>query len=50
MHKSRTMDLTEGPIMKKLIAFSIPVLLTALMNHTFTIADRIVVGQFAKPG
>ena len=50
MSKSRTMDLTEGPIMKKLIAFSIPVLLTALMNHTFTIADRIVVGQFAENG
>ena len=50
MFKSRTMDLTEGPIMKKLIAFSVPVLLTSLMNHTFTIADRIVVGKFAENG
>lgn len=50
MVKSRTMDLTEGPIMKKLIAFSVPVLLTSLMNHTFTITDRIVVGQCAENG
>ena len=50
MGKTRTMDLTEGPIMKKLIAFSVPILLTSLMNHTFTIADRIVVGRFAENG
>lgn len=50
MGKSRTMDLTEGPILKKLITFAVPVLLTALMNHTFTVADRIVVGRFAENG
>jgi len=50
MVKARTMDLTEGPIMKQLIAFAIPVLLTSLMNHTFTVADRIVVGRLAENG
>lgn len=50
MAKSRTMDLTEGPIMKQLIAFAIPVLLTSLMNQAFTVADRIVVGRFAENG
>ena len=50
MAKSNTMDLTRGPIMKQLVAFAIPVLLTSLMNQTFTVADRIVVGRFAKEG
>ena len=50
MAKARTMDLTQGPIMKQLIAFSVPVLLTSLMNHTFTVVDKIVVGRFAENG
>ena len=50
MAKARTMDLTQGPIMKQLIAFSIPVLLTSLLNHTFTVVDKIVVGRFAENG
>ena len=50
MVKARTMDLTQGPIMKKLIAFAIPVLLTSLMNQAFTVVDKIVVGRFAENG
>lgn len=46
MASSHTLDLTKGSITKKLIAFVIPVLLSALLQHLYTIADRIVVGQY----
>jgi putative MATE family efflux protein len=42
------MDLTHGPVMKKMIVFAIPILLSALLQQTYHAADMIVVGNFAK--
>ena len=50
MGKTKSLDLTQGSVTKKLIAFAIPILLTNVMQHLYTVADRVVVGQFAENG
>ena len=46
-NKVKSTNLTEGPILKKLILFSIPVILTGLLQQLYNAADMIVVGQWA---
>lgn len=50
MRSSGTMDLTKGSVSKQLIAFALPILLTNILQHLYTVADRVVVGQFAQSG
>lgn len=50
MRSSGTMDLTKGSVSKNFIAFVIPIMLTMLLQHLYTVADRVVVGQFAANG
>ena len=50
MVRRNTLDMTQGPIVKKLFAFAIPVLFTLVLQQLYTLADRAVVGQFAKNG
>ncbi len=40
-------DLTQGPILKKMILFAVPVLLTNLMQQLYNAADIMIIGQFA---
>ena len=47
---SHTLDLTTGSVTKKLLRFVIPILISGLLQHMYTIADRIVVGNFAASG
>lgn len=42
----KTIDMTQGNPLKLLIQFSIPVLLGNLFQQIYTLADRIIVGQF----
>ena len=48
--KRRTKDLTVGPIAKNLMVFVLPLIFTNLLQQLYTVADRIVVGQFAQNG
>ncbi len=48
MASKHSMDLTHGPVMKKMIVFAIPILLSALLQQTYHAADMLVVGNFAK--
>lgn len=50
MRKSNSLDMTEGPIIKKLLLFAIPVLLSSLLQHFYTIVGNVVVGNFASDG
>lgn len=50
MQKKKTMDLTTGSVAKKLLIFAIPIILSNILQHLYTAADRAVVGQFAKDG
>ncbi len=45
--KIREMDMCEGPIFSKLIVFSIPVILSGVLQLLFNAADVVVVGRFA---
>ena len=48
--KAKRVDLTSGPITKKLILFALPIIFSNLLQHFYSAADRIVVGQFAEDG
>jgi len=39
-------NLTEGPILKKLLIFSLPILLGSIVTEFYHVADSIIVGQF----
>lgn len=43
------MDMCSGPILSKMLRFSIPVMCTGVMQLFFNAADIVVVGQFAGP-
>lgn len=44
--KSKTVDMTEGPFLKKMIFFAIPLVLSGLLQSFYNAADLIVVGHF----
>lgn len=46
MDKRHTMDLTDGPVFKKLIIFVIPIVLSGVLQQLYNSADSVVVGQF----
>ena len=45
--KGKGIDLTEGPILRKILVFSIPVVLTGLLQQIYSATDMIVVGQWS---
>lgn len=45
--KDYTMDMCSGPILKKMLIFSIPLMCSSVLQLLFNAADIIVVGQFA---
>ena len=47
MNRSNQIDMTEGPIFSKLLQFSIPLILSSVLQLLFNAADVVVVGRFA---
>ncbi len=47
MRKNYEMDLTSGPLLKKIILFSLPLMLTSILQLLYNAADVVVVGAFA---
>lgn len=41
------MNLTEGPIFRQMLRFSVPLILTNMLTGLYTLADTLVVGRFA---
>ena len=39
-------NLTEGPIMNKLLIFAFPIVLTNLVQQLYSMVDLIIIGQF----
>lgn len=50
MRKTNSLDMTEGSIVKKLLLFALPVLMSALLQHFYSIVGNMVVGNFAVNG
>ncbi len=48
MVKKSAKDLTEGPILKNLILFALPIIASNLLQQFYSTADQIVVGKFAS--
>ena len=46
-HAHRTMDMTEGSLLAKVLFFSLPIMLSGILQLLFNAADTIVVGRFA---
>ena len=44
---AREMDMTEGPMLPKILSFSVPLILTGILQLLYNAADVIVVGNFA---
>lgn len=42
----KTVDLTEGPFLKKMIVFAIPLIVSGLLQSFYNAADLIIVGLF----
>ena len=50
MANGKTLDLTQGSVIKKLLIFAFPIMLGNILQQLYGAADRIVVGQFAENG
>ncbi len=48
--KTKEFDATKGPLLKKIILFAIPIILTGVLQQLYNAADMIVVGRFAQNG
>ena len=46
MEKRYSLDMTSGPFIKKILLFSVPLILTGLLQLAYNSADIIVVGRF----
>lgn len=46
MGKRFSLDMTNGPFLKKILIFSVPLMLTGLLQLAYNTADVIVVGRF----
>lgn len=44
------LDMTHGPVVGKLLAFTMPVLASNVLQHLYNAADKAVVGRFAANG
>ncbi|MBQ0039531.1 MAG: MATE family efflux transporter [Treponema sp.] len=44
--KKHTMDMTEGPVLSKILLFAIPLIFSSVLQILFNAADIVVVGKF----
>lgn len=47
MVKGYTMDMTKGPLVKNILLFALPLMLSSILQLLFNAADVVVVGRFA---
>ncbi len=50
MAVSARMNMTEGPLFKKLLVYALPVLATGVLQFLYNSADTVIVGRFAEDG
>lgn len=48
MTKSSTLNMTEGPLLKKILLYTLPIILTGVLQLLFNAADLVVVGRFGS--
>ncbi|MDE7256601.1 MAG: MATE family efflux transporter, partial [Clostridia bacterium] len=50
MEKQKTVDLTKGSVWKTLLLYSLPLLGSAMIQQAYSLADLLIVGNFAENG
>ncbi|MBO5914192.1 MAG: MATE family efflux transporter, partial [Clostridia bacterium] len=50
MSAGARMNMTEGPLFKKLLVYALPVLATGVLQFLYNSADPVIVGRFAENG
>lgn len=50
MNKSKTMDMTTGPFLKKIMLFALPIIFSGVLQLLFNAADIAIVGKFSSDG
>ena len=50
MATNSRMNMTEGPLFKKLLVYTLPVLATGVLQFLYNSADTVIVGRFAEDG
>ena len=45
MSESMNKDLTQGPVMRSMLLFAVPMILGNLLQQCYNIADTLIVGQ-----
>lgn len=50
MEKQKTVDLTKGSVWKTLLLYSLPLLGSAMIQQAYSLADLLIVGNFARDG
>lgn len=48
MSQSRNMDMCEGPLFGKIVRYTIPIILTGVLQLLFNAADLVVVGRYGS--
>ncbi len=44
--RTREFDVTSGPIVRKMLAFALPLMLTGVVQHSFSAIDKLIVGRY----
>ena len=47
-NQSDEMDMTEGPLLKKIILYTLPIIMTGILQLLFNAADLVVVGRYGS--
>ena len=50
MKQRANLDLTEGPVLRKLFLFAVPLLMNSLTQTLYSTVDKVMVGQFVSTG
>ena len=50
MKKENTIDMVNGPLLKNIMIFAVPLMFTNFLQILFNAADTVVVGKFAGGG
>ena len=48
--KNNEIDMTSGPLLRKMITFAIPLIFSVAFQSLFNTADLVVVGKFGHAG
>lgn len=49
MARRNSLDMTQGPVLRKLLVFAFPLMFSAIVNTFYHMADKVIAGQFLGP-